>query len=149
MNDDAELQPGPVILALPVVPPGTNRLVTVDGGKAWVRHGRAPGGGPERWMCQNTFEVLSLANLLQEYGEVLVQNREPRVFPRLDPAPEDLQAFRGASGAIYVRAKFAAASDGAPLYKPSDLPYARRLSRWQEIDGPLTEVLDVPEDLQP
>lgn len=125
-------EPGPLALTLPEVPAGA---VALYGLRTGTRYKADPDGV---WRV-NSWDG-DLADVLRrEHPEgVTVEFApppEPRTWPKLDPAPEDVVAFRGASGVVYRHA-----SDGY-WYPESPGRGQHLLSHWREVDGPLTEVL--------
>lgn len=131
--------PDPSVLSLPQVPDGAVALV---GGRRWVRSERAP----EKWKLADGPHPHALAGLgavLDTEGPVTVVMREPRTWPRLDGAPEDVKAAKGASGNVWRP------SDGVtepPLWCWEDESSNRHgfhpFSLVQQLDGPLTEVFE-------
>jgi len=79
--------------------------------------------------------------LFAELREPVVM-REPRTWPRLDGASDDVRKVRGASGRLYYRIGIDAWSPLSGASEDSERPTARRFSHWQEADGPLTEVFE-------
>lgn len=143
-GDDPAPRPDPLVLSLPKVPEDTVALVGIESGTRWTRYdGPLSVLSPEQWEDMRTGRVQALGYVLvDEGGSVRIEStppREPRTWPRLDGAPGDLHAVRGASGNVYQRW-----AQNSAYYFPKRAMFkdAKLLSHWREVDGPLTEVLD-------
>jgi hypothetical protein len=133
------------ILTLPKVPEGAVALVTNGSGDGTLRWRR---GVDDTWVRDDQpydDEGHTLYELLTYGDSVRVEMappREPRTWPKLDSAPDDLRLFKGASGRQYRRHALPsldrwyhdADEEGHEDWRP--------LAYWQQIDGPLTEVFD-------
>jgi hypothetical protein len=144
MLNVAMQRPDPLVLSLPTVPEGAilvggttgRRYVLLDG---WWRRA----DGETDYSC-NLFALLS------DEGTARVEMappREPRTWPKLDGAPEEMtrRKVRGASGTVYALRYplgnpvfWHAISDFELGGTTVDMPFAGL----QQIDGPLTEVFD-------
>lgn len=133
--------PGPLVLTLPEVPPGA--VLAGASGHDYVLRGGVWDDVVGPWSGK-LGAVLDREHPKGVTVE-LAPPREPRTWPKLDAAPVDLKAFTGRSGTRYVRS--AKVSTYAAFVPESKVGDARELiscataSHWQEIDGPLTEVL--------
>lgn len=132
----------PSVLSLPQVPPGTVALITRNRDGDEVRFIPAP-GHPDSWVMASgspTGDWLLVEILRAFDGSVTVVMREPRTWPRLDAAPDDLRSFKGASGKKYMRHqlqqldRWHAQGNDAEDWRP--------MAYWQQVDGPLEEVFE-------
>lgn len=145
---EREDAPDPLVLTLPQVPEGAVALGGASSGTRYPAHEsggwRNPDDGGAPW---------KLSAVLDREGSVTVEMappREPRTWPKLDGAPDEVRKVRGQSGCFYIRTNDPTIRGASvPLWAWSngsmtDLGNARPFSEWQELDGPLTEVFDEP-----
>lgn len=130
----------PSVLSLPQVPPGTVALITRNRDGDEVRFIPAP-GHPDSWVMASgspTGDWLLVEILRAFDGSVTVVMREPRTWPKIDNAPDDLKKVEGASGRRYAfrtrDGAWESIGDGGEHECDS-------LASLQNYDGPLTEVL--------
>lgn len=123
-------QPDPLVLSLPEVPRKDVTLVGAGGARF------VPVGGAS-WQAKveggRSFGLGELIDLAGPLTVEMAPPREPRTWPKLDGAPDDLKAVKGASGLVYPRDP-----SGLDIFGPSRMS----LSTLQRTDGPLTEVFD-------
>lgn len=127
--------PDPLVLSLPSVPDGATALVASNEDGIPVRFERR---GPDGWARDDDEPAWGLIYILREFGAVSVVMREPRTWPAIDDAPEEVKAVRGVSGRIWRRSEpdpreWECAEDGRSCLSFGDL---------QSFDGPLVEVFD-------
>lgn len=105
------------------------QTIDVDGYGRWRR------SSPDGVLFTDGTSATTMGELMT-WGDVTeVFDDEPRIWPRLDSAPEDLEAVRGVSGMVYRLMKGRWYADDASAECDS-------LPSLQNYDGPLTEVLD-------
>jgi len=142
-------QSDPLVLSLPEVPEGAVALIGVrKPHRRYPFHAESGGwrnddGDGAPWKFS--------AVLHREHPEGVTAEmappREPRTWPVLADAPDDLPTLRGRSGAAYGRSHFA---EGVPVYRVLDDLTGELEGRaysfyaLQGLDGPLTEVFDEP-----
>jgi hypothetical protein len=133
-------EPGPLRLTLPEVPRKGVTLVGSQGTRFVPVGGASWQAEVEGGRCFGLGELLDLAAPLT----VEAPPRKPRTWPKLDDAPPDLRAVRGASGRVYrphddgrdARWYYVDAAHGKLGFESfAEIAYQ---------DGPLTEVLDEP-----
>lgn len=132
---EATPQPDPMVLRLPEVPEGTVALTGVESGRRYVL------GVVNSWRDEVTAQVMPLYRVLERERTVRVElapPREPRTWPKLDDAPQDLIHVRGASGTLYTRWT----TNGVSEWRCDRAVRGTSFGELLELDGPLTEVLD-------
>jgi hypothetical protein len=141
-------QPDPLVLTLPKVP-RVFEISKAPEGVVRVKDSQGDVWALDEydglWHCdEQGWSPLPWHLLLADHGDLveMAPPREPRTWPKLDSAPDDLRLFKGASGRQYRRHALPsldrwyhdADEEGHEDWRP--------LAYWQQIDGPLTEVFD-------
>lgn len=128
--------PEPLVLTLPQVPDGAVALEVPDDADGKIRFIPAARDEYDKaWRQEDTGILYGFGDILTTHVSVTVVMREPRTWPRLEDAPEDLKVVRGATGMIYRLSGLGWEAD-------DDSATCDSLPSLQNYDGPLAEVLD-------